>query len=375
MYYLEKTELISKFSKEGNLGIEKRKLLFFCAINIEFKFCEKDEILLKEGDLADCFYINFNGSLIVTKIVEYSLNLNVEEYINILIVLMSNNINECVNRMIKINNEKFGIKKSDLSNLKIILFIIKFKRIINSPEISFKRLSDLIKENQMESIKIEFNSYIEYTNKNLEKILETIVNFYCPSINLKNYEFVVKDEKKLLTIIEEKNIFQINKGKLFGDMALETKSYVRNATIRSLTESYLGKIPHEIYRDYILNEKQKIIAKEIDFLYSNFFFKVIHPSVFNKKLFYEFVSLEYSKGTVIINEKDELQYLYFIRDGEIQININLSILELNNLIYNLVNETKCYPDPERFLDSRIDTESKDSELNKKKVFKVNNILF
>ena len=49
MYYLEKTELISKFSKEGNLGIEKRKLLFFCAINIEFKFCEKDEILLKEG--------------------------------------------------------------------------------------------------------------------------------------------------------------------------------------------------------------------------------------------------------------------------------------------------------------------------------------
>ena len=107
------------------------------------------------------------------------------------------------------------------------------------------------------------------------------------------------------------------------------------------------------------------------FLNKNFFFNRLKPTIFKKKVFYDFVQMEFQKGKTITNEKESLQHLFFIKEGEIELTAEISLVELNRLIYTLVFETRCFPDPENFLDSEIEVMTNDSQVTKKRNFRVN----
>jgi len=334
---------------------------------MEFKLCESNEILLREGDAADCFFINFSGRLNVIKYNKYSLLLSPEEYITILVKLVSKNSRECILKTIKSNSEIFNINKNDMKNFNILMMVYKLKKIMNETPVKMNCIKDLFDEFKVDPVLFKLHE-LDKDKDSLKSLTEKILLNYIHYTELKEFDYMDNEEKKMLTIHEENIIFEITNGKLFGDIAIDNKSFQRTATIRASTDSYLGKIKYDIYREYILSEKQKILAKDMAFLNDNFFFKSMKPYLFRKKIFYDFVKMDYSKGKVLINEKEITQNIYFVKEGEVELKIEVSLIDLNKLINNLIYDTKLVPDEEYY--DLPDIQSKEYELTKKKTFKV-----
>lgn len=74
------------------------------------------------------------------------------------------------------------------------------------------------------------------------------------------------------------------------------------------------------------------------YLIDNFYFQSVKAAVFKKKYFEDFEKFEITKGEILIKEGDCPDSLYFIREGELEISINQTLLQLNQLIHILENK-------------------------------------
>ena len=91
---------------------------------------------------------------------------------------------------------------------------------------------------------------------------------------------------------------------------------------------------------------KKIIEDEVNFLWKNYFFKNIFKSTFEKFYFRLFETVIYQRGQNIFFENDNVDYIYFIKEGEIKLTSNRCILEnhvLIKLIEKKINIKDKYP--------------------------------
>jgi hypothetical protein len=73
------------------------------------------------------------------------------------------------------------------------------------------------------------------------------------------------------------------------------------------------------------------------FLVQNFFFNNINLKIFERKYFSHFIYEEYLRGSTIFNENENNKYIYFLKDGDVEITINKSLLEIHNLVKVLID--------------------------------------
>jgi hypothetical protein len=76
----------------------------------------------------------------------------------------------------------------------------------------------------------------------------------------------------------------------------------------------------------------KYLNREIQFLHPNFFFKHIKLEVFREKYFNYFTNHDFSKQRYIFSQEDHVDYVYFIKEGEVEINLKTNLLGINDLI-------------------------------------------
>lgn len=186
----------------------------------------------------------------------------------------------------------------------------------------------------------------------------------------------IKDVKKAeqVTVYKYIEFIRLKKGQFFGDTAIDEQKE-RNATIVTQEISLIGAIECGIYRDFIRADKLKIKLKEINFLLENFFMSSIPRQKFDKRYFDLFEVTEYFKGSLIFEprpkqvqtntffvqntpvveteekvkvsgqlpsptldtglDSQEERYLYFVKDGEMELKFNLSPFEINKLQQDL----------------------------------------
>jgi len=84
-----------------------------------------------------------------------------------------------------------------------------------------------------------------------------------------------------------------------------------------------------------MGERQKTKSKEQTFLIDNFFFKYVRPSIFSKRYFDEFIYKEYNMNEFLFNEDDKVDYVYFIKEGDVELTMNTSILQITKMIHDL----------------------------------------
>jgi len=65
-------------------------------------------------------------------------------------------------------------------------------------------------------------------------------------------------------------------------------------------------------------------------------------SLFEMHFFNELLLCEYKKDEIIFDEGDKSEYFYFIKTGEIEISIYMSMLDLNHFIQEMSKTTKFY---------------------------------
>ena len=126
----------------------------------------------------------------------------------------------------------------------------------------------------------------------------------------------------------------------------------RTASIILTENCHLGKISQEIYNEFVLAEKQKSLTTELDFLTNNFFFDNIPIATFRSRYFYNFVKIEFSRGKILFKEKEFCEKLFFIKEGEIELKLESSLVDLIKLINNTILNTKCFKKSDKYLDFR-----------------------
>ena len=94
----------------------------------------------------------------------------------------------------------------------------------------------------------------------------------------------------------------------------------------------LGKFYENDYTELVINEKNKNIIKEVMYLLDNFYFQSVKASIFKKKYLDDFQKFEITRGEILIKEGGFFQNIYLIKEGELEITINQTLLELNQLI-------------------------------------------
>ena len=88
----------------------------------------------------------------------------------------------------------------------------------------------------------------------------------------------------------------------------------------------------DAYKTYLFNDKIKFLSKEITFLHTNFFFKSIKHEVFKEKYYNYFIYQDYNKKKTIFSQDENLDHIYFIKEGEIEVSMNCNLISINELI-------------------------------------------
>ena len=88
-----------------------------------------------------------------------------------------------------------------------------------------------------------------------------------------------------------------------------------------------------------MTENNKLKLKQIKFLIDCFFYNVLSVSTFQKKYFSNFTFHEFQKYQLLYSDNENVDYVYFIIEGEIELSLNKNMFELHILIKELINKS------------------------------------
>ena len=106
----------------------------------------------------------------------------------------------------------------------------------------------------------------------------------------------------------------------------------RNATIRAEEDSYLASLRRDDYLNIIAPKRRFEKTKAIAFLFNTFFFQQINPHIFERHYFHLFYLREYPKNTVLFDFGENPKNLLLVKEGQISLDLKISVLEIHNLI-------------------------------------------
>ena len=301
------------------------------------------------GDKGDKFYIILNGTVQILKYVKNTMKLTAEEYYLTLNQMYLKGEKDLLKKTIKKNNTIFSVdKEDDIRIIKEIILKVKFKKTL----VSRKKIEDLkilFEENCKNPL--DFGINFEQIEKNT--VLENYKLFfkkyqeYSCDDDILHYRSIENEKEKKNVIIYEYYLFlTLKSGDFFGDFAFDNLTNESTATVKSNSDCHLCYIDSETYNYYILKEKQKLKSKEITFLINNFFFPSVKFSIFEKKFYPHIIIKKLKRNQVLFVQNDELDKIYFIKSGEIELTINSSIIDLNNMLKILMKNNF----PENFKD-------------------------
>lgn len=368
---IRNSKLMEKLEKEftgSDKKIDLSTLSYMCAKNLLIMELKKGKILFRVGDLGDRFYLILSGKINILKPKKVIYRMNLQEYLSYLQLLIKEKENFLFNEVILQNCTNIPITNiEEIKSIYRILFILDLRdKVLNGIVSNNKELAEFFEENKQ-----EYNDY-DLDSKFLE-LLETKNNKLIINKNWNSYILekcvITKGDMRTLGRYKEYNnkknivcyiyesIIYMGPGFFFGDAALEEKVNKRNATIRAEEDCILGFLKSADYANMILPQRKIEKMKEVNFLISNYFFKNINVSFFEKNLFHHFILNEYSRGTILFNSEEMPKNLIFLKEGQLSLSIKCSIVDINNIIENICDKV-IIENSDELLQKKIITKDK-----------------
>lgn len=89
------------------------------------------------------------------------------------------------------------------------------------------------------------------------------------------------------------------------------------------------------FKEILIPEKQKLMLKECKF-YIDYYFKIIKPIVFQIKYLSFFVENSFEKGYTLFESDSNPGFCYFIKEGEIELKLSISLINLDKKLKELM---------------------------------------
>ena len=355
--FIRNSKLIKKLESEtSDKKVDLEMLITNCAKSLGYLKLKKGEVLFKIGDIGDKFYFILDGKINVLKLKELKdVYMTSVEYLQYCLFLISIKEDYILNEVLKKNKKVINILYVDdigkiyriifirllrekiinhniTSNEELLKFFSEYKQEISEFHITEQDLNNL----QQQIQKGVFGSARDWENYILKRVRLTIKE----SIFFEEYEEQFKDTNftyNIICYVYESFLF-FGPGLFFGDFALDSENARRNATIRAEEKTYLGWMKSLDYANIIAPKRKVEKHNEIMFLYKNYFFKNINLFSFEKKYFHLFPPCEFVKGETMFHQSGSPKGLYFIKSGQIQIEIKVSLFELEFIIEQIFNK-------------------------------------
>ena len=330
--------------------------------NLIFRSFEKDTILYRCGETDNRFFFVIKGRISALKPKKINLEISLDDYILYLIELKQKQEMFLLNKMIKLNNNFAPIKSiEEIKKINRIIFKKRLELLINSDDSDI-----LIDNNDLEKFFEEYNQDFERYNMtfkdlkkllpNRGKILSGVLNRewddyileHCKLSSDENlyfepFEAIFKEEKVNFICFKYESNDEYIDSDYFGDFSLDEDKVIRKNTLRFEENTTLAFIGVEEYID-IISPQIKIEKKnDIMRLNSSFCFKEISERIFKRNYYDMFIKKQYSRNSIIFNPETESNSLFFIKKGQISLELNCSIIELQNLMQLIYNQLNNIP--------------------------------
>jgi CRP-like cAMP-binding protein len=302
----------------------------------KYEFFNKDQIIYKIEDHADRFYVITKGECFIQKAKKKIKKMTKLEYVNHL-------------KNIHMLNDKFFFKKHVNSNRKLInINEYEIQRIIDK----HKRTIAIQKEYEKKQYNMLFlegiykKTFEEYINEINEKIIPSkfkledykskLYEFYDETESDKFQDEIIFDENKYeFLIFEYKTSNILKEGNYFGENGDSPMIRIRSQYLIAGKDCECFSISNDLYKQNILNEYIKMRNKEISFLNDNYIFSNIKKGTFLNIYFKYFKKEVYNRGEILFYEMDEVDRVYFIKEGRLELSLFSNIIKLHDYIEQL----------------------------------------
>ena len=349
-HLIEKVEDDNKNTKKMN----QEDLSNAFAKKFTFEKFQRGDIIFRIGDNGDKFYYVLKGKANILKIKEIpNIYMSILEYIKYCIYLIK-------------SGEYYLFQEVIMTNIKILkvtseeeimtLFKISFKctliEQLNQHIIhDNKTLEDFFAFNEqdindynldkkeLEVLEMDKNNrvalgYIHWKNYIIKKCELTTreLIFY-----EQYYKILIDQQKKKISCLVYESLLYLGPSTYFGDTAFDFEGNKRNATIRAEEDTYVACLRASDYLNIIAPKRRFEKTKAIAFLFNTFFFQQINPHIFERNYFHLFYLKEYPKNTILFDCGIMPKNLLLVKEGQISLDLKISVLEIHNLIKFLFN--------------------------------------
>lgn len=354
--FLKENKIVYRIINE-KMNAENEELFRALSYEMEYKYLLKKEKLFEISDKVDNIYLIIKGRVELYEHTEYNVDLTLYKYMKYIYDLYYN---------IKENNknlELYKLRKTIESNSNIVniglddipyfiglLVKIKFNLMINNnnynifsedleeiiidckndPLISLKNF-DFDKEKRNDDIYIK--DIINNLYKKIPKISQKLIKKYYSNLNNNEDEFYTFKKFTLRKICELKD------GDFLGEDTVDN-NLERKCSVISLEDTHLAFIDYDLYMDIVNKYNDAIKDKDAKFLKDSFYFKRISLQYFIKHYFPDFSYQELTYGNNILNQNNSFEYIYFLKEGIVEIFCNQSVVEIIDLVKKLSQKLK-----------------------------------
>ena len=354
-FCLKKTTFPEKLIEERIDDLSQEMLTISSMINSFYsEMKQQNKIICDINQEVKYFYIILTGKVSVYDIEKIDCEKNGEEYYKLILNYRDNKEFYLLEKTLKDNKVNLPIDFHDVRILdKILLkiYISTKKRIKaykdnpNFLDIIFNKLnfkySDFGILSYEEILSKENINLVQYDKKealgicrlNEEKILEKI-NLEVPDNLVKKYLFLIKTPEIPISYYRYTETKTLNEYDFFD----KNSSNVYKSRIISKSDNLeLLIFETDIFNEYISKMKAKYSGNRDQFLLNNFFFSSISKITFEKVYLKFFEYVKYYSNQIIIKENDPINYIYFIKSGNVRIYSKRSIIQNHLLIQLIIN--------------------------------------
>jgi CRP-like cAMP-binding protein len=309
--YLKTLPMLSSFIRKDSENMDE--IYSKLTRSLKYSHAYKNKVLFRYGLKAETFYISIKGNLAVLIPEEEKLELSEEEFMLYLIKLKRNDELDILTKCLELNKKAYPITEYYES-----WFDPKFFRSMN-----FKR-----------SVVTDIQEYLNIEEMRQNQFEEDDMYETPEDYILKNMpeRFEGKHERKLVTIYVYHHVHNVVTGSKFGDVAFHKPSQKRTATIIAVEDCHLGILSKKFYDDWFQKLDDNNIKMQINFLSTIKVFQRMNKAIFQRHNFYLFSRTHLVRGDKIIIEGNEPEYIYFIKEGDYELSINKSIIDMTNTI-------------------------------------------
>lgn len=361
------------YTKEDSSNYDE--LMTRIALHLKYERANENKLLFKFGDKGDKYYIILNGKIAILIPHEEEIHLSLIDYIKYLIVLYLHRENDIMTKVISLNLNVYHLREDDILKLFDLFLTLREvnKRKTDSEyymilreKLTSDKYVNLNNRSEIQNIlftKLVGNILLTYLSKTELYILykyfsdkiETIESTNATIISKEEVEVPVIENISVDTYMSElfpqnlnSNQFDpkvkcykynlvtiLETGANFGDIALQNSVQKRTATVILLEDCHFGTLSKSIYEMCLKNAKNKLRYKSINYFLNGPLFKSISSVVFEVKIFNYFLNEEFKKNSILFQKGEQMQKIYFIKEGEVELYTKTTLNEINDIIISL----------------------------------------